>query len=351
MAGGKPNPDATEEPSPRRLDEARKQGDVARSADLTSGTALVTAVGVVVATGGGAVARLAGMMRGVTIGAVSATPPQAGAALRDAAETFAALVLPVVGAAAGAALAVGMLQTRGMVAMRLVAPDLTRVNPLAGLARMASMDALVALARAAVKALIVAAIAWWTVRPLVGDTLRLGTVGASRALAVTAGVAGTLLLRVAVATFVVGVLDLLWQRRQFRARHRMTKDEVKREHRESEGDPRHKAERRRAHRELSEARAIRAVAEATCVIVNPDHLAVALRWDEATMTAPEIVVKGQELVAEEIKAIARAHGVPIYRDVGLARALTALDEGAAIPEELYEAVAEVLELLAEERAR
>lgn len=351
MAGRGANPDATEEPSARRLEEAREKGDVARSTELTSGAALVTAVGVVVATGGGAVARLAGMVRGATASAVSATPPEVGAALRDAAETFAALVLPVVGAAAGAALAVGMLQTKGMVAMRLVAPDLARVNPLAGLARMASKDALVALGRAALKAAIVAAVAWWTVRPIVGDALRLGTVGASRALDVTVGVAGTLLLRVAAATFAVGVLDLLWQRRVFRARHRMTKDEVKRELRESEGDPRHKAERRRAHRELLEARAIRAVAEATFVVVNPDHLAVAVRWDEATMTAPEVVVKGRELVAEEIKAIARAHGVPVYRDVGLARALTALDEGAAIPEELYEAVAEVLRILAEEGGR
>ena len=122
----------------------------------------------------------------------------------------------------------------------------------------------------------------------------------------------------------------------------MTREEVKREHKESEGDPRHKQERQRLHRDLLRHQMVEAVRTADCVIVNPDHIAVALKFDEAAMGAPQVVAKGERLVAQQIKEVARHHGVPIYRDVPLARALNELELGDEIPEALYEAVAEVL---------
>jgi len=122
----------------------------------------------------------------------------------------------------------------------------------------------------------------------------------------------------------------------------MTREEVKREYKESEGDPSHRAERQRLHRELLEQRMIAEVRKADFVVVNPDHIAVALRYDRDGEAAPIVVARGERLLAERIKQAAREAGVPIFRDVTLARSLRELAEGAEIPAALYEAVAEIL---------
>ena len=122
----------------------------------------------------------------------------------------------------------------------------------------------------------------------------------------------------------------------------MTREEVKREYKESEGDPSHRAERQRLHRELMEQRMVAEVRKADFVVVNPDHIAVALRYDRDGEAAPVVVARGERLLAERIKQVAREAGVPIFRDVTLARSLRDLPEGEEIPAALYEAVAEVL---------
>ena len=139
-----------------------------------------------------------------------------------------------------------------------------------------------------------------------------------------------------------GVADYLLVRRRHLARLRMTREEVKREHKESEGDPSHRAERQRLHRELLEQRMVAEVRKADFVVVNPDHIAVALRYDRDGEAAPVVVARGERLLAERIKQVAREAGVPIFRDVTLARSLRDLAEGTEIPEALYEAVAEIL---------
>src|SRR6187551_79059 len=122
----------------------------------------------------------------------------------------------------------------------------------------------------------------------------------------------------------------------------MTREEVKREYKESEGDPSHRAERQRLHRELLEQRMVAEVRKADFVVVNPDHIAVALRYDRDGESAPVVVARGERLLAERIKQVAREAGVPIFRDVTLARSLRELPEGEEIPAALYEAVAEIL---------
>jgi flagellar biosynthesis protein FlhB len=122
----------------------------------------------------------------------------------------------------------------------------------------------------------------------------------------------------------------------------MTHEEVKREYKDSEGDPSHRAERQRLHRELMEQRMVAEVRKADFVVVNPDHIAVALRYDRDGEAAPVVVARGERLLAERIKQVAREAGVPIFRDVTLARSLRDLPEGAEIPAALYEAVAEIV---------
>jgi flagellar biosynthetic protein FlhB len=151
--------------------------------------------------------------------------------------------------------------------------------------------------------------------------------------------------RLALAAVAIGVLDYLWQRHRHRQSLRMTREEVKRERKEVEGDPLHKAERQRLHREALEQRRVGDVREADFVVVNPDHVAVAVRYDRGGPSAPVVVAKGERLLAERIKEIAREAGVPIFRDVALARSLRDVEEGAPIPETLYDAVAEILRLV------
>ena len=186
---------------------------------------------------------------------------------------------------------------------------------------------------------------WVTIKPHLGELPRLAGAPAALSVAFVGQVAIKIGLRVAVAYAIIGAADYLWQRKSFRKEQMMTKEEVKREYKESEGDPQHKAERQRVHRELAQHQQIQAVRDAHCVVVNPDHIAVALKFDENTMNAPTVVAKGERLVAQQIKEIARQAGVPIYRDVALARALHELELDDEIPEALYEAVAEVLRFL------
>ena len=154
---------------------------------------------------------------------------------------------------------------------------------------------------------------------------------------------GALVLRVGAVVTGLGVLDLLYQRWRFAKDQRMTKEEVKREHKEAEGDPQDKQNRKRAHREIVEHGVLEQVRRADVLIVNPTHLAVALLYDEeAGAEAPEVLARGGDHLARRMIAAAEEAGVPVLQDVPLARALFELEVGELIPEGLYDAVAAVL---------
>jgi flagellar biosynthesis protein FlhB len=147
---------------------------------------------------------------------------------------------------------------------------------------------------------------------------------------------------VACVGLALALVDLGIVHRAWRQRHRMTKDEVRREFREAEGDPEVKAKRRRAHQEALAGSIVNAVRQATVVVVNPTHLASALRYVEGEDAAPRVVAQGEGDLARYIMEAARAYGIPCIQDVPLARALRELQLGDEIPEVLYEAVAEIL---------
>ena len=188
-----------------------------------------------------------------------------------------------------------------------------------------------------------AVLAWLTVRPVLAGLAALAGAPIPRLVGAMGAVsAAQLAERVALVALALGAADYLMVRRRHLARQRMTREEVKREYKESEGDPSHRAERQRLHRELMEQRMVAEVRKADFVVVNPDHIAVALRYDRDGEAAPVVVARGERLLAERIKQVAREAGVPIFRDVTLARSLRDLPEGAEIPAALYEAVAEIL---------
>jgi flagellar biosynthesis protein FlhB len=229
-------------------------------------------------------------------------------------------------------------------------PELARMDPVKGAKSLLSRRRLADTLRAIAQAVVVGAVAWLT---LAGEIR--GVVGlAGRDPGVAAVGGGALLLRLLLragaAMAVIGVLDHFYQRARHRRDLRMTKDEVRREHRESEGDPRAKQARQRAHREIVEHSLLEAVRDADVLVVNPTHLAIALRYDEDDGSeAPVVVAKGEEHLARRMIEAAELAGVPVMRDVPLARGLYELDLGTEIPEALYEAVAAVLRIAWAER--
>jgi type III secretion protein U len=328
----------TEKPTPRRLREARRRGDVARSAELSAAGALAAGLLALAVTGPSATTALVRTIRAALLSATSAELDPA-ATLLGATLVFGRLAAPILlaaaaGGALAAALATGFAVTPG--ALR---PRLERVDPFRGLRRLCSLGqvatALLGLAKTGV---LVAVVLSW-LRGAAGALAQLPR-GEAAALLRAAAPLGGLAARLAFVFAVFGLLDLALSRRRHETQLRMTRDEVRREHKEDEGDPQHRAERRRIHRALAEAAP---VSHATCVVVNPTHVAVALHHERDGADAPRVLAKGLGESAARIRSAARRAGVPIVRDVALARALYRLAEvGDEIPEELYEAAAAVL---------
>jgi flagellar biosynthesis protein FlhB len=342
-----PSDDATEEPTPRRLAEARRRGDVAVSRELSAAAALVAGVVVLVGDGPALAARAVATLRASLAAAVHA---QDGGGVAASLDVAGALALRMLGPALGAVLlvgvATGLTQTRGLVLAPLRV-DLGRVASGEPWRRLFDGRAAVAVGAGLLKVALVGVVAALTLRPLAGGLIALTAAPAARLLEALGALSGRLALRLAGAGVVLGAADALLVARRHRRGLRMTRDEVRREHREAEGDPAHRGERQRLHREILEQRMVEEVRKADFVVVNPEHIAVALRYDPEGDAAPVVVAKGERLVAERIKQIAREAGVPIFRDVGLARALAELAEGGEIPAELYEAVAEILRVVQE----
>ncbi|HVY40108.1 MAG TPA: EscU/YscU/HrcU family type III secretion system export apparatus switch protein [Polyangia bacterium] len=334
----------TEAPTPRRLAEARRRGKVAVSRDLVSAGATAAALGTVLVTGGRVTARLLASFRdGLSTGARGGASP--GSALSAGLATLAGALLPPLVAGLGVALLLGLWQTRGLVTARAAGPRLSRLSPAEGLRRLLSAGAAFELGKGLVKLGVVAALVGWLLAPHLAGLVGLAGAPAGVALAAFGALASRLVIAVGVAALALGAVDLLVVRRRHRRRMRMTREEVRREHKETEGDPLHRAERLRLQRELFEQRMIADVRKADFVVVNPDHIAVALRYDRSRDAAPVVLASGERLLAEQIKRVAREAGVPVFRDVTLARSLRGVNEGDEIPPALYEAVAEVIRVV------
>jgi flagellar biosynthesis protein FlhB len=241
---------------------------------------------------------------------------------------------------AGAAASV--VQTGGFVATKKLTPKLERLNFFEGVKQLVSAARLFAVARALLFAAAAMYLAYRGLAAHLVDLARLS--GRLAHVGLVAGtISGDLARNVALAGLALAAIDVVVVRRGWRKRLRMSKHEVKREHKESEGDPQLKAARERAHHEMLAAATIANVRTASVVVVNPTHIACALRYDEKEGDeAPIVVASGEGDLAERIVRAAEDYGVPVLRDVPLARALIELQVGDAIPEALYEAVAEIL---------
>jgi type III secretion protein U len=336
--------DKTEEPTPRRLRKAREEGDSGSSTYAAQAIAFLVAVALVPSAVHALASNAAADLREAI--AHAADP---GAARFDAlavATTVVALAFPVLVAAGVAGAVAQLVQTGGVIATKRLTPNLARLNPFEGVKGFFSATRLFAVARALVAGGVVA---WLAVRGVDDHVVDFAHVGGRTAwIATLVGqVAGGLAWRAALLGIALGAIDLVVTRGAWRRRLRMTKDEVRREHKDAEGDPQHKAARERAYHELMAQATVASVRTASVVVVNPTHLACALRYDEKEGDeAPVVVASGEGDLAQRIVRAAQEWGVPVVRDVPLARALVELQVGDVIPEALYEAVAEVLREIA-----
>lgn len=339
-----PAGERTEAPTPRRLAEARERGDVPVSRDAAPlavlvVAALVASVGAPAA--GGFYARLAAAAM-ATGAASGADGPARGAVVTLGAVVLvgflAVVVVGVVAAAVSAA--VTFTQTRGVLASERLKPSWERINPVAGLRRLVSLDTLWETLKALIKVAVIGTVGLvvvvGAVRDLAGPVTLEGAVFAG----------GRLVVRVLAVVGLVGLVlvvpDWAWARWRWLRRLRMTRQELKEDLRRTEGDPHLRARIRARAREITRNRMIAAVRDATVVVTNPTTVAVALAWDGGD-TAPRVVASGRGSVAERIRAEAARWRIPVVRVPPLARALeAAVHPGEEIPHQLYLAVAKVL---------
>ncbi len=330
----------TEKATDRRLAEARRKGRIGRSQDFTAWVCIAAAAVMTVPTIGAAAQLLTELSLGVTQVVAHPTKAAALGSLTTALSALGGVLLPlllvVLLATAATAVAQGGIHLRGM-------PVRTeQFNVVAGLGRVFGKHALWEGAKALLKTVAIGVALWIVVSGLVPVLMASGRHNVSWLLEQAAGGAAALLQVAVVVGILLAAIDVAVVLRRNRTHTHMTKQEAKDEHKKSEGDPLVRSQRRSRQIAMSRNRMIAAVGDSDVVLVNPTHVAVALRY-EPGRSAPRVVAKGAGVVAQKIREKAEETGVPMIRDVPLARALHAACEiGREIPEELYTAVAQVL---------
>ncbi len=253
------------------------------------------------------------------------------------------ILAPVFGITLIAGVGSTVAQIGFLTAWDQISPDLNRINPVSGLAKLLTMRSIVEGLKALLKIGIISLAAYWTIKKEIAFTPQVVQLSVGQIFAYMGHVTFKLVGAISGLMALLAGLDYAYQRWELEKRMRMTKQEVKEEFKQREGDPLIKSRIRRIQRDLAQKRMMEAVPKADVIITNPTHIAVALQYDREKMVAPVMVAKGADLIAEKIKEIARKHNVPVVENKPLARNLFKnLKIGQAIPKALYNAVAEVL---------
>lgn len=335
----------TEKATPRRESEARDRGQVARSQDLSMAVLMLAAVSMLTVSG----PRLADLMLSAMRELLSLPPPagfdvgEAAGLLRGLALRAGAVVLPIAAVVAFMALVAGVLQVGWRLTPKALEFKPERFNPVMGLRKLINLQGLVRCAFAAGKLLLLGLILWFSCRGRLGELANLSHVELPIAAGIMLDAVMRLFWVIALVLLVLGIGDFIFQKWKHGRDLRMSKQEIKDEMKSLEGDPLIRSRIKQAQRRLARLRMMQEVPRANVVITNPTHAAVALRYDQEVMSAPVVVAKGWDDVARRIRETAAAHGVPVYEEPPLARALcAAVEVGDEVPVRFYQAVAAVL---------
>jgi flagellar biosynthesis protein FlhB len=345
MAESEMGGERTEEPSQRRLQEARERGQIPRSRELTNFATMIGGSAALVAIGGTVAAHLSQMMRrslSIDVESLRTTDSMA-TSLGEACISAVTALLPVFGALICMVLLASVVLGGWNFSTRALTPDFSRLSPLSGIKRLFGLHGVSELAKALLKCLVVSAVCAAIVSSIFGDVLALGRMAPQAAVTRGAGLLSWAFVWLCASLALVAVVDVPLQIFQFKRSLRMTRQELRDESKEMDGRPETKQRIRQMQQTLARRRMMHKVPTADVLIVNPTHFAVALKYDSKKMRAPVVVAKGVDLVAANIRRIAEEHRVPVFESPKLARALyRSTDLNKEIPSGLYVAVAQIL---------
>lgn len=337
--------DKTEAPTPRRLEEARQEGRVARSIELNSAAVLV--LGPVLLMGQGkSIFQWVNTYLVQTITNIS-TKELTGVAIREMVFQIAIGILPklatllIIILLTGAAIT--LVQTKFLWSTKNLKFNFSKVNPIEGFKRIFSGKGLIEIAKALLKLGVVGWVAFSFLKGKVNDLLWLGNVDLRSGIQSLTDLGSALMVRVGSVYLIIAIADYVYQRYTFSKSMKMSKEEVKEDFKRSEGDPFLRGRIRSQQRALARNRMMSNVPKATVVITNPTHIAIAIEYNGANMAAPKVLAKGANLMAQKIVDVAREHNIPVVQNIPLARTLfKTVEVEQLIPPDLYIAVAEIL---------
>jgi flagellar biosynthetic protein FlhB len=343
--GGDSGQEKTEQPTSKRLEEARKQGQIPRSMELNSAAVMLLAGGGLHFMGGRLGLQLHDIMRaGLTISREDALDESHALTIAMNEVLHAMLACaPILGLTLVAALAAPMALGGWNLSFEALAPKFDKLNPVNGLQRLFSPRSLVELAKAFAKFIFIAVVSASLLWKHTGELMALSAEPIESALSHAATLTGYCFLVLAGTLGIIAAIDVPYQLWQHNEQLKMSRQEIKEEAKESDGSPEMKGRIRRAQAEMARRRMMHEVPKADVIVTNPTHFAVALRYDEKRMRAPLVVAKGADEIAARIREVATENNVPIFEAPPLARALHRnVEIGGEIPSNLYVAVAQVL---------
>ena len=335
----------TEQPSQRKLDQAKEKGQVARSHELSTFSILLAGGATLWFMGASLNAQMVRLLHdGLTISQDLVFKPELLIPhLYELSSEMLIIFAPVLLTLLLAALLSPLLLNGWLFSPEALMPQFSRMNPVSGIARMFSTHALVELGKALGKAVVVGGVATWVIWQHRDDVLQLASLSISAAISQMGYLVGGSFLAIVGAMLLIVAVDVPFQLYDHNKKLMMTKEEVRQESKETDGNPEVKGRIRSMQREAARRRMMAAIPTADVVVTNPTHYSVALKYSENGMRAPTVVAKGSNLIAQRIREIAVENHVPILEAPPLARALHKHTEiGESIPEALYTAVAEVL---------
>lgn len=340
----------TEEPTAERLRKLRKDGNVPKSQDVTTAVSFLVTFVVLSASIGFMGETMIEYLQ-LSFYAFTRTDENPAALvssmLNEGLITMGLVFAPVAAAAFVIGVVMNVAQVGFMFTMKPITPDIKKLNPIQGIKNLVNMKKVVELLKTMIKFFLIAYLSYKALQDAVRDVIM--TIRSD--LMVTLKVMGKIIwdfcIKIGAAFILIAAFDAFYQRKRYTKDNMMSKYDVKQEYKQSEGDPQQKAERKRTHQEIINSSGGSAVKKADVVVRNPDHIAVALKYDDDSGGAPQVVAKGNRIWAEKILESAKKYGIPIVRNVPLAQALDKLEVGDEVPEELFEAVAEVLNFVYE----
>lgn len=344
MAGGDDSSqEKSEKPTPKRLRDARKKGQVAKSKDLETVVVFIGAFACIAFFGSMMWASMKEVMeKAFHLVDHDPVPSEMYALGKSALISVAKSSAPFLLGLFLISAIVGFFQVGPIFSFETLKPQLNKLNAIENLKNMFKMKTVVELVKNIFKMVIVGMIAYYIIKSMMAPFLLTVTSPIEVAAKVGNLMVTKFMIRFILFFMLIAVIDIYFQRKEFMKNLMMSKEEVKREYKEDEGDPHIKHQRKQIHQEMAMGDAKQAVKGADAIVTNPTHLAIAIKYDKKDMMAPQIVAKGQRMYAEFIKELAKEYDIPVVRNVPLAWALIEMEVGDDVPEKLYVAVAEIL---------